>query len=364
MHRFVVRPVKESDFDDVHNLARLLNSVNLPNEERALREVIEKSVQSFTGVLSPSMCEYMFVLHDSLTDKIVGSSAIIAQHGTAELPHYFFDVKRVHAYSKSKDIHLEHQVLMLAKDCDGLTEIGRLVLLPDYRRVTQKLGRFLSYVRFFWMAMNPASRFCERVIAELLPPLQENGQSALWSAVGHYFTQMDYIEADHASRTNKEFIEALFPKSPIYLGMLPQEAQAVVGTVGRGNQAAKHLLEAAGFSYTGKVDPFDGGPHYEAHLKDIAPIWQTKEVTFKVWDDPSVPLAHAKLMTDAMVGTQRSAFEADAEFKAMMCQCAFDKQNLIAYVEADVYASLQAHEGYLLDVGEILERHATRVASL
>ena len=32
------------------------------------------------------------------------------------------------------------------------------------------------------------------------------------------------------------------------------------------------MLEGIGFKYTNEVDPFDGGPHYRANLKDIKPV--------------------------------------------------------------------------------------------
>lgn len=356
MHRFVVRPARMGDLADVHNLARHLNSVNLPNEESILREVIDKSIQSFTGQLSPSACEYMFVLHDRLSDKVVGSSAIIAQHGTADLPHYFFDVKRVHRYSKTRDISVEQEVLQLGCDTQGMTEIGRLVLLPDYRHVSQKLGRFLSYVRFFWMAMCPAERFCKRVLAELLPPLEADGKSPLWEAIGRRFTRMDYTEADHASRTNKEFIATLFPPDPFYVDMLPTEAREVIGVVGKGNKGAKYLLEMAGFSFGKKVDPFDGGPHFEADLEAIVPIQQTLSVEIRHWHNVDRLPAGTHLVPEAMMGVHRAPFTESMDFRALVGACALLLSERIIYVSAAVLDALHAQEGdrgYMLNMGAI-----------
>jgi arginine N-succinyltransferase len=54
------------------------------------------------------------------------------------------------------------------------------------------------------------------VLAELMPPLEPDGTSHLWEALGRRFTDMSYAEADLLSKKNKEFIKALFPESPIY----------------------------------------------------------------------------------------------------------------------------------------------------
>src|SRR5690606_11331947 len=44
------------------------------------------------------------------------------------------------------------------------------------------------------------------------------------------------------------------------------------------SNAAKLLLERIGFKYLDAVDPFDGGPHYGAKLKEITLIKRLKKV--------------------------------------------------------------------------------------
>ncbi|MCA9508789.1 MAG: arginine N-succinyltransferase, partial [Myxococcales bacterium] len=111
--------------------------------------------------------------------------------------------------------------------------------------------------------------FSHRVIAELLPPLGPNFKSALWDAVGRKFTGLEYYEADMISRRNKEFISTLFPSQDIYVSLLPSCAQEVIGKIGKNSQGAAHLLSSIGFQYNQHVDPFDGGPHFEAARDNI-----------------------------------------------------------------------------------------------
>jgi arginine N-succinyltransferase len=131
MNRFIVRNAQIRDLEGIHRLAHMLNTMNLPDEVDALQEVIGKSNQSFCGqIRDPFEREYLFVVEDRLTGQVVGSSQIIAQHGTRESPHIFFDVSSVERYSKSIDRLFKHQVLRLGYNYDGPTEVGGLIVDP------------------------------------------------------------------------------------------------------------------------------------------------------------------------------------------------------------------------------------------
>jgi len=102
-----------------------------------------------------------------------------------------------------------------------------------------------------------------------MPPLDEFGNSPLWEALGRRFLHMDYLEADALSAKNKEFILSLFPSEAIYETLLTPEARAAIGEVGKDTVPVRRMLESIGFKFTNEIDPFDGGPHYRAHVNDI-----------------------------------------------------------------------------------------------
>ena len=164
-----------------------------------------------------------------------------------------------------------HGTLKLGVDTDGPTEIGGLILHPDYRKGPKKLGKQLSFVRFLFMGLYP-HLFKDTVHAELMPPLDKDGQSPLWKALGQRFIGMDYKKADFLSLHNKEFILNLYPRELIYQTLLPPKACHVIGKVGKETLPVKRMLESIGLKYINEVDPFDGGPHYRAPLKEIKPI--------------------------------------------------------------------------------------------
>jgi arginine N-succinyltransferase len=265
----LLRDAQRKDLAPLKRLAARLDSVNLPHDERALAAIIDRSALSFGGrIRDPRERTYVFVLEDP-RGRILGTSMAIAQHGTRESPCTFLDVSYREHYSSTLDTHFRHQVLSIGYHFDGPTEIGGLVVNPGDRGGEERPGKQLSFVRFLYMAMFP-DRFRETVLAELMPPLTPDGKSLFWEALGKRFTGLEYHEADKLSRRNKEFIQQLFPPGDLYATLLPPRVQRLLGTVGREAAPVQGMLERLGFRYVDRIDPFDGGPHYEARLADVS----------------------------------------------------------------------------------------------
>ena len=269
---FEIRAALPGDEEQLLDVARHLDSVNLPDDRESIHEIIEHSYKSFTGeIQNPRLRTYVFVLRDRAMDRIIGTSMIIAQLGRRGAPYIYFDVLDEEKYSATIDKHFHHTVLRIGYSYNGPTEIGGLVLMPEYRKATEKLGLMISYVRFLYMGVHQ-DVFQDEVLAELLPPLEPDGTSHLWEALGRRFTGMSYAEADFASKKNKEFIKGLFPEGVIYATVLSDEAQKVIGKTGAQTRGVEKLLRRIGFRYAHRVDPFDGGPHYTAPMSEITLI--------------------------------------------------------------------------------------------
>jgi arginine N-succinyltransferase len=157
---------------------------------------------------------------------------------------------------------------------------------PAYRTSPERLGTMISYVRFLYIGAH-RELFRDEVVAELLPPLEPDGTSHLWEALGRKFTDMSYAEADLLSKKNKEFIKGLFPEGVIYATLLPKEAQDVIGKVGATTRGVEKLLRRIGFRYAHRVDPFDGGPHFAATPDEILPVRETRRTTR--WHEARTP---------------------------------------------------------------------------
>jgi arginine N-succinyltransferase len=298
----LLRDARKSDLPVLRKLARVLNSVNLPDDDRALSGIIDRSVRSFAGrIESPLRRSYVFVLEDLRRRRVIGTSMVIAQHGTRASPCTFLDVSERETYSSTLDRHFRHQVLSIGFHFDGPTEIGGLVVDPSERASEALPGKQLSFVRFLYMAMHP-DRFRDTVLAELMPPLSRDGRSPFWESFGRRFTGLGYQDADKRSRQGKEFIQQLFPATELYATLLPPRVQRALGTVGRSTEAARRMLARIGFRYVNRIDPFDGGPHYEARLSDVTLVRAHRQATVA-----GKPLGARASVPEQLVAWERTA---------------------------------------------------------
>jgi arginine N-succinyltransferase len=178
-------------------------------------------------------------------------------------------------YSATLDKHFRHVVLKIGYSYNGPTEIGGLIVSPEHRKRPERLGLVISYVRFLFIRMH-REWFGDELLAELLPPLEPDGTSHLWDAVGRKFTDMTYADADRLSKKNKEFVKGLFPEGAIYASLLPQQAQDVIGKVGAQTRGVERMLRRIGFRYAERVDPFDGGPHFTSPTDEVNLVSRTR----------------------------------------------------------------------------------------
>jgi len=281
MPAFEIRGALTSDEDELLELAHHLNTVNLPYSREAIAHLLDLAHKSFTSEVKDSKRrEYVFVLIDREQKRIVGTSMIIAQLGRRDAPYIYLDVIDEERYSATLDRHFKHTVLSIGYSYNGPTEIGGLVLLPEYRRFPERLGQFISYVRFLFIKLH-RDAFRDELLAELLPPLEADGTSHLWDALGRHFTDLSYAEADVLSKQNKEFIRGLFPEGTIYASLLPQHAQEVIGKVGTQTRGVEKMLRRIGFRYAERVDPFDGGPHFTAPTDEVSLVQRATKSTVK-----------------------------------------------------------------------------------
>ncbi len=273
---YEIRAATRADHADLFDLSEHLNSVNLPHDTDEIARILDLSERSFTAQIeNPKDRQYVFVLRDLDADRAVGTSMVIAQLGSRFFPYVFFDVRNEERYSASLDKHFVHRVLTIGYSYHGPTEIGGLVVHPAARRAPERLGMLISYSRFLYIAAR-RDLFQARLLAELMPPLEPDGTSHLWEAVGRHFTGMTYREADRLSKKNKEFIRGLFPSGDIYVSLLPQLAQDVIGQVGPQTRGVAKMLTRIGFRYNERVDPFDGGPHYMAATDEVELVQRTR----------------------------------------------------------------------------------------
>jgi arginine N-succinyltransferase len=271
---FLMRGARLADLEPVMELARFLDSPNLPNDEAFLRRRLARSERAFREPGAPDAeREYQFVLEDP-AGRVVGTSAILSKHGTPEMPHLFLRVGEETRSSESTGVRVTHTTLQLGVSTDGPTELGSLVLRPELRGQPGWPGKLLSWGRLAYIARRRAS-FERTVLAEMRAAIDAQGRSAFWDVFGRRFTGMSYTEADRRSASDKSFVLDLFPATPFYASLLDAGVAAQLGLVHEEAKPALRLLEKAGMHWIGELDPFDGGPFVGAPVAKLLPVQRT-----------------------------------------------------------------------------------------
>ena len=278
---FVLRPIRESDHDELFHLVGTIGHglTSLPSDPDFLAHRIDDSLRAFDPrIRKPGGEMYLFVLEDTSSGQIVGTSGILSRVGGFD-PFYTYTLReRRQAYSPL-DIETHLQTLHLTKSHKGPTEICSLFLHKDFR--SDGLGKLLSLSRFLFMQSFP-ERFDEEVIAELRGYINKQNMSPFWEAVGQKFFQKDYYTADILSGLGeKDFIEVLMPKFPVYVSLLPKSAREVIGKVHPHTEPARKILVEEGFQETREVDIFDAGPILRARLDKMKSWRASKKVTLR-----------------------------------------------------------------------------------
>jgi len=273
----IIRPIQHSDYDSLHRIAVESGHgfTSLPVNEDLLKQRIARAEDSFTKkVTQPGNEGYLFVMEDTETGQVVGTSGIEAAVGLDDAFYHYHLGKVVHN-SRELNIYNTVETLSLCNDYTGTTEICTLFLSEGHRKDNN--GRFLSRVRFLFIAEHQ-ERFAETVIAEMRGVSDDEGRSPFWEWLEEHFFSMDFPTADYLTGIGKKvFIAELMPKYPIYVNLLSKDAQQVINKVHSKTVPALRLLEAEGFARRGYVDIFDGGPTVEATRDQIKTVRQSKK---------------------------------------------------------------------------------------
>src|SRR5215831_1582681 len=307
---FVIREARAGDHHQLLNLARELDSINLPVESRAMSAAIDASVQAFDGrIRDRSRAIFIFCAQERSSGRLVAASMIIGKHGTPAVPHYYLEMDSDERYSHTLRRSFRHPYLRLRYSMDGPTEIGGLIVTAAMRGHAERVGKQISWVRFLYIGMH-RKRFEEQIVAEMLAPMLPEHGNVFWDHYGRSVTGLSFREADILSARDKEFIRALFPDTPLYTFLLPEEVRASLGAVGENTRGAVRLLEQAGMKFLRHIDPFDGGPYYGAATDLLLPVQQASVYTVDA-GEPALERRRQYLLAHENRGFR--AVRADAE---------------------------------------------------
>jgi arginine N-succinyltransferase len=267
---FVVRPVELTDIDALEKLAaQTMPGVHtLPKTREKIAASVERSIASFAAHVDiPSEESYLFVLEQQASGEIVGTAAIFASAGSNGT---YFSFRNDVIQQVSRDLNISHSVHALTL-CSELTAYSQLSGFYLTNRSSAGLeAGLLSRARLLFAVLAP-HRFGDRFFVPLAGITDKNGQSPFWEALGRKFFKMDFLDAEKVigGARNRTLIVELMPHYPVYVPLLPGDAQAAMGQIHPDGELAFNLLTEEGFEADDYIDIFDGGPILQAHKNSL-----------------------------------------------------------------------------------------------
>jgi len=274
---FRIRAAVDEDLQHLYEMAKLTGGgfTNLPPDRRALTAKLERSHAAFARADGPVQDElFVLILENIETKEVRGTCQIFTQVGQS-YPFYSYRIGQLTQHSRELNRTFRADMLTLATDLEGASEVGGLFLHPGER--AGGLGLLLARSRYLFIKMHRA-RFADRILAELRGVIDEAGGSPFWDGLAGRFFGMNFQDADQFNAINgHQFIADLMPKHPIYTAMLTETARAAIGLPHPSGRAAMRMLENEGFAFENYVDIFDGGPTMTARTDQVRSIADARE---------------------------------------------------------------------------------------
>jgi arginine N-succinyltransferase len=282
---FRVRPARGEDFDAIYQMAKLTGGgfTNLPADRGALVGKLARSDTSFARPGEEQAGDlYLFVLEDPEQGVIRGTCQVFGQVGVVQ-PFYSYHLSTLTQSSPELGKTFRNQMLSLTTDLEGCSEVGGLFLHPEVR--SGGWGTLLARSRYLFIKQH-RPRFGDRVLAELRGVMDNLGNSPFWDGLAGRFFDMSFPEADQFNAVHgTRFIADLMPRTPIYVALLAEAAQAVIGQPHPTGLGALKMLEEEGFAFDRYIDIFDGGPTVAADTDRIRTVREANyETVFEVGD--------------------------------------------------------------------------------
>ncbi|QCB42969.1 arginine N-succinyltransferase [Sphingomonas sp. PAMC26645] len=274
---FRIRAAVDDDLQHLYEMAKLTGGgfTNLPPDRRALTAKLERSHAAFARTDGPVQDElFVLILENIETKEVRGTCQIFTQVGQ-RYPFYSYRIGQLTQHSRELNRTFRADMLTLATDLEGASEVGGLFLHPGER--AGGLGLLLARSRYLFIKMHRA-RFADRILAELRGVIDEAGGSPFWDGLAGRFFGMNFQDADQFNAINgHQFIADLMPKHPIYTAMLTETARAAIGLPHPSGRAAMRMLENEGFAFENYVDIFDGGPTMTARTDQVRSIADARD---------------------------------------------------------------------------------------
>ena len=304
--RFLLRPCEPDDLPALERFAAAspVGITTLPNNRAALADRLARSCHAFATEDASGEEIYLFALQEIGNERVIGISGIAARAGFSDRFYSFrneFVVHRSSALGVSTRVHTLHL-------CHDLTDVSLLISFHIDAAYAHTLApQLLSRARLLFIAQHP-DRFADRLAAESAGVADDNGRCPLWDAVGRRFFGMDYPAVERLTGgRSKSFIADLMPPSPVYVPLLPEEAQWAIGQLHPVAELPFSILLDEGFDTDTYVDIFDGGPTVQERIAMLKTVGRARVLAVQCAEPPhSEPDQRWQIVASASLGQFRA----------------------------------------------------------
>jgi arginine N-succinyltransferase len=331
-----VRPGRLSDIDALAQMALAARPVlhSLPHDRHALEARIALSEDSFRFDADfPGEEVYLFVLEDTATGQLLGTASIVAAAGYSEPFYAFRNDALIHA---SRELHVNRKIhaLTMSHELTGKSRLAGFYIDRSATGAGDAAAHLLARARMMYMAAN-RRRFTPEVFSLLLGVTDEAGTSPFWEAVGRRFFGRDFAQIEIASGgRSRTFIAEVMPTYPLYVPLLPEEAQRVIGEPNAKALLSYDIHLEEGFEPDRFVDIFDAGPVLTAQIDRIACVTFNEARTVRETGDK--PLEHSRAY---LVSSHRAG-----DFRCVLAELPVERSH-DAPLSGSVRAALDVVEG-------------------
>lgn len=271
-----LRPIEKKDTERFIQLAMLgsVGVTSLPKNKDLLEEKIQHSLEIFSScenfLVSKS---YLFIAENLETGEITGTSGILALSGGDSSTHLYRIQEELRADGQKMPI------LVPIHHKKGPSELCGLFLNRTHRQAGH--GKLLSIGRFLFIAQF-RERFTSHLAAMMRGHFEEGPHSPFWDAIGRKFYDVSLEKILHEVSLDKRLTAKILPSFPIYIHLLPHQAQEDIQAVHDHTLPALNFLIEEGFKMIPEIDIIDAGPRIEAEIKKIRTIRNSKKTHYKI----------------------------------------------------------------------------------
>jgi len=320
--RWLLRPAQLRDLAALEALAQAsaIGISSLPSDRDALRQLLALSTKAFASDDVASGEElYLFVLEDRAQGgALVGTSGIAAAAGFNDS---FYCYRNEFIVQASAELAVRNRIhtLHLCHDLSGVTLLTGFHI--DTSLAHTLAPQLLSRGRLLFIAQF-ADRFSDRIAAENPGLSNAQGDCPFWDAVGRRFFALDYAAAERlgGGRSHKGWIAGLMPQSPIYVPLLPAEAQWSLGQLHPVGALPFDILLDEGLDGDTYLNLFDGGPTADGRVALLKTVARRRALAV-------LPTKHQATRVAPRAATTRWQLVANGlqpDFRAMLLPAAAD----------------------------------------